>query len=257
MDLAGSSAIVTGGASGLGEATARRLAGEGLRVVIIDVNDEPGKQVADELGAVYVHADITSEAEVIDAVQAACALAPLRALVSCAGGGGIGGRTIGRDGAYASAHSLDSYKNYVMLNLVGTFNVVRLAATAMSRNEPDADGGRGAIVMTASVAAFEGQIGQAGYGSAKAGIVGLTLPVARDLSPAGIRINTIAPGMFDTPPMRAWGTEVRDALAASIPYPKRLGNPHEFADLALHLVRNSYVNGETIRLDGAVRMQPK
>jgi 3-hydroxyacyl-CoA dehydrogenase / 3-hydroxy-2-methylbutyryl-CoA dehydrogenase len=144
-----------------------------------------------------------------------------------------------------------------LLNLVGTFNVVRLAATAMSRNQPDADGGRGAIVMTASVAAFEGQIGQAGYGSAKAGIVGLTVPVARDLSPAGIRINTIAPGMFDTPPMRAWGTEVRDALAASIPYPKRLGNPHEFADLALHLLRNSYVNGETIRLDGAVRMQPK
>jgi len=242
MDLAGSSAIVTGGASGLGEATARRLTEEGLRVVIVDVNDE---------------LDITSEAEVIDAVEAACALAPLRALVSCAGGGGLGGRTIGRDGAYASAHSLDSYQNYVMLNLVGTFNVVRLAATAMSRNEPDGDGGRGAIVMTASVAAFEGQIGQAGYGSAKAGIVGLTLPVARDLTPAGIRINTIAPGLFDTPPMRAWGTEVRDALAASIPYPKRLGHPPEFAELALHLLRNSYINGETIRLDAAVRMQPK
>ena len=257
MDLAGSSAIVTGGASGLGEATARRLAADGLRVVIVDVNDELGKQVAADLGAGYVHADITSEAEVIGAVDAAVALAPLRALVSCAGGGGIGGRTVGRDGTYASAHSLDAYRNYVMLNLVGTFNVVRLAATAMSRNEPDVDGARGAIVLTASVAAFDGQIGQAGYGSAKAGIVGLTLPVARDLSPIGIRVNTIAPGLFDTPPMRAWGTEVRDALASSIPFPKRLGYPPEFADFALHLLRNSYVNGETFRLDAAVRMQPK
>ena len=257
MDLAESSALVTGGASGLGEATARRLAAEGLKIVIADVNDELGKRVAGELAGVYVHADITSEAEVIGAVEAARAMAPLRALVSCAGGGGIGSRTVGRDGTYASAHSLDSYTNYVMLNLVGTFNVVRLAATAMSRNEPDTDGARGAIVMTASAAAFDGQIGQAGYGSAKAGIVGLTLPIARDLMPVGIRINTIAPGLFDTPPMRAWGTEVRDALAASIPFPKRLGHPAEFAELALHLLRNSYVNGETIRLDAAVRMQPK
>jgi NAD(P)-dependent dehydrogenase (short-subunit alcohol dehydrogenase family) len=178
-------------------------------------------------------------------------------VVSCAGGGGLGGRTIGRDGSYASAHPLDSYTNYVMVNLVGTFNVVRLAATAMSRNEPDADGGRGAIVMTASVAAFEGQIGQAGYGSSKAGIVGLTLPVARDLTPVGIRVNTIAPGLFDTPPMQAWGTEMRDSLAKTIPFPKRLGDPAEFAALATHLLTNSYVNGQTFRIDGAVRMQPK
>ena len=257
MELSGSSAVVTGGASGLGEATVRRLHAEGMHVVVLDVNDERGKQLATEIGVEYVHTDITSEAEIIAAVEAAAALAPLRAVVSCAGGGGLGGRTIGRDGAYASAHSLESYTHYVMLNLVGTFNVVRLAATAMSRNSPDADGGRGAIVMTASVAAFDGQIGQAGYGSAKAGIVGLTLPVARDLTPVGIRVNTIAPGLFDTPPMRAWGTEMQQTLAASIPFPKRLGNPAEFADLATHLLSNSYVNGETIRLDGAVRMQPK
>ncbi|HEX4223481.1 MAG TPA: SDR family NAD(P)-dependent oxidoreductase [Pseudonocardiaceae bacterium] len=257
MELRGSSAIVTGGASGLGEATVRRLHADGLRVVILDVNDERGKQLATELGVEYARADITSETEVIAAVDAAVALAPLRAVVSCAGGGGLGGRTIGRDGSYASAHSLESYTNYVMLNLVGTFNVVRLAATAMSRNEPDADGGRGAIVMTASVAAFEGQVGQAGYGSSKAGIVGLTLPVARDLSPAGIRVNTIAPGLFDTPPMRAWGTEMRDSLAKTIPFPKRLGDPAEFAALAQHLLTNSYVNGQTFRLDGGVRMQPK
>ena len=258
MQLTDSAGLVTGAASGLGEATARGLHARfpGLHVVVVDMQDDLGKQVAHDIGGTYVHADITDEAQVIAAVEAATSVKPLRAVVNCAGGGSSQ-RTIGRDFAYGSAHPLDVFERVVRLNVVGTFNVIRLAASVMARNTPDDDGCRGAIVNTASVAGIEGQIGQAAYAAGKAGVIGMTLPVARDLSSAGIRINTIAPGTFDTPPMRAVPAELRASLGKSVPFPKRLGNPDEFASLAIELLTNSYVNGETIRLDGAIRMAPK
>ncbi|GGM64476.1 short-chain dehydrogenase/reductas [Dactylosporangium sucinum] len=249
---------MTGAASGLGEATARYLAEreERARLVLVDLNEERGKEIAAELGGTFVRTDITSPEEVVRLVDAAAALAPVRGVVNCAGGG-KSGRTIGRDGSYVSAHDLDAFVWTVNLNVVGTFNVIRIAATAMSRNEPDGDGARGAIVNTASVAAFEGQIGQAAYAAAKGGIVGMTLPIARDLAAAGIRVNTIAPGTFATPPMLAVPPNVLEGLSASVPFPKRLGDPSEYAYLAHHLLTNSYVNGEVVRLDGAIRMPPK
>ncbi|MFJ6569347.1 SDR family NAD(P)-dependent oxidoreductase [Streptomyces sp. NPDC091292] len=257
MQLHDSSVLVTGGASGLGAATARFLAEtERCHVVVMDVQDDLGEQVAKEIGATFVHTDITDPDQVVRAVETALSLAPLRAAVNCAGGGSSA-RTIGRDGAYDSAHPLDTFARIITLNVVGTFNVTRLAATAMSRNEPGADGDRGAIVNTASVAAFEGQIGQAAYAAAKAGIAGMTLPIARDLSAAGIRVNTIAPGTFATPPMLGVPEQVLTSLGKSVPFPKRLGRPAEFAALAHHLLTNSYVNGETVRLDGGIRLQPK
>lgn len=258
MEIAGASALVTGGASGLGEATSRLLAARGAKVVIADLNEAKGQALAAELGAVFCRTDVTKTSDIVDAVEAAGASGPLRALVCCAGIGWAG-RTIGKDGAYESAHNLDAFERVLRVNLIGTFDSVRIAATAMSRTEPDADGQRGAIVNTASVAAFDGQVGQAAYSASKGGIVGLTLPLARDLSVAGIRVNTIAPGLIDTP---IYGTgeqseQFKQHLAKDVVFPKRLGRAAEFASLALELLTNSYMNGETIRIDAGVRLPPK
>jgi NAD(P)-dependent dehydrogenase (short-subunit alcohol dehydrogenase family) len=235
MDITGASAIVTGGASGLGEATCRLLAERGAKVVVLDMSDDKGNALADEIGGAFCHADVTNTDEVIAAVETAKEMGPLRALVNCAGVGWAT-RTIGKDGQYTSAHDLDIFKKVVDINLTGTFNCIRLAATAMSQNEPFADNERGAIVNTASVAAYDGQIGQASYSASKGGVVGMTLPIARDLSAVGIRVNTIAPGLIDTP---IYGTS------------------EEFATLALELLTNSYMNAVDIRVDGGIRMQPK
>lgn len=258
MDLSRGSVIVTGGASGLGEASARLVSSRfpSAHVVILDMNEELGKKIAGDVGGTFVHTDITDEASVINAVDTAVSHGPLRGVISCAGGGSST-RTIGRDGRYESAFPLAAFERIVRLNTVGSFNVVRIAATAMSRNEPDDNNGRGAIVLTASVAGIEGQIGQTAYAAGKAGIIGMTLPLARDLSAVGVRVNTIAPGTFDTPPMRGVPEDLRQSLGAMVPFPKRLGNPQEFASLAIELLTNDYINGETIRLDGAIRMQPK
>lgn len=256
MELNGVAAIVTGGASGLGEAAARRLAEEGARLVLVDLQDDRGEEVAKELEAVYVRADVTNADEVTAAVEAASELGPLRALVNCAGIGWAQ-RTIGRDGSYESAHALEAFQKVIAVNLIGTFNCIRIAATAISRAEPMADGERGAIVNTASIAAYDGQIGQAAYSASKGGIVGMTLPVARDLSAAGIRVNTIAPGIMDTPLLGLLPEENRQALGAGVLFPKRLGRPDEFADLAVQLLTNPYLNGEVVRLDGGLRMPPK
>jgi NAD(P)-dependent dehydrogenase (short-subunit alcohol dehydrogenase family) len=258
MDIAGSAALVTGGASGLGEATARLLAERGAKVVVLDLQEERGARVAEEIGGVFAQADVRDEEQVIVAVDAAVALGPLRVLVNCAGLS-IPQRAIGRDGAYASAHALDAFQFVIGVNLVGSFNVARLAATAMSRNEPDADGERGAIVNTASVAAFDGQIGQCAYSASKGGIVGMTLPLARDLAVVGIRVNTIAPGLIDTPiydnaPDPA---EFKERLRRDVLFPDRLGRPEEFARLALELVTNPYMNAEVVRIDAGARLQPR
>ena len=258
MDINGSSAIVTGGGSGLGAATARLLAQRGARVVVVDMQDEKGEAVAKETGGVFAHANVADPDEVIAAVEAAKELGPLRALVNAAGIGWAT-RTIGRDGQYASAHDLDIYRKVIEVNLIGTFNCLRLAATAMSQNEPLADDERGAVVNVTSVAAFDGQIGQAAYSSSKGGVVGMTLPVARDLSASGIRVNTIAPGLIDTP---IYGTgeaseQFKDRLKAGVLFPKRLGSADEFASLAVELLTNSYMNAEVIRIDGGIRMPPK
>ena len=253
MEIAGASAIVTGGASGLGGATARRLAAEGMKVVVVDLNEAAGEAMASEVNGAFVKADVQSEEEVSVAVEAAVEMAPLRALVNCAGVG-FAMRTIDRDGA---PHPLDVYKFVIGVNLIGTFNCIRLAASAMSKNDPDATGERGAIVNTASVAAFDGQIGQAAYSATKGGVVGMTLPIARDLSSVGIRVNSIAPGIMDTPMLAQLPEPARESLGNSVLHPKRLGTPEEFADLAHTLVTNSYLNAETVRLDGGIRMQPK
>jgi NAD(P)-dependent dehydrogenase (short-subunit alcohol dehydrogenase family) len=258
MDIQGASAIVTGGASGLGEATVRLLAERGARVVVLDMNDEKGEQVAKETGGVYAHADVTSTEEVIAAVEAAKELGPLRAVVNSAGVGWAT-RTIGRDGTYESAHDLEMFKKVININLVGTFNVVRLAATAISQTEPLVDGERGAIVNVSSLAAFDGQIGQASYSASKGGVVGMTLPVARDLAVVGIRVCTIAPGLIDTPIYGFGGNaeEFKAKLKKDVLFPDRLGYPSEFASLAVELLTNSYMNGETIRFDGGARLNPK
>ena len=258
MEINGSSSIVTGGASGLGEATVRSLAGRGAHVVVLDMQDDKGEVLAKEVGGVYVHADVTNPEEVVAAVEAAKELGPLRSLVNCAGVGSAS-RTIGRDGTYESAFNLDHFSRIISINLIGTFNCIRLAATAMSLTEPLADGERGAIVNTASLAAFDGQIGQAAYSASKGGVVGMTLPIARDLAVVGIRINTIAPGLIDTPIYgQGEASEAfKDKLKKDVVFPDRLGRPDEFASLALELITNSYMNGETIRIDGAARLQPK
>lgn len=258
MELSNTSALVTGGASGLGEATARALSRRGVKVVIADLNDERGGALAQELGGTYVHCDVTNTDQVIAAIEAAKALAPLWSVVNCAGVGWAT-RTIGKDGEYSSAHDLDVYRKVIEINLIGTFNVCRLAATAMSHNTPDADGCRGAIVNTASVAAEDGQIGQAAYSSSKGGVKGLTLPLARDLAPVGVRANCILPGLIDTP---IYGTgpasdEFKARLGAGVLFPKRLGFSEEYASLAVELLANSYMNAESIRIDAGIRMQPK
>jgi NAD(P)-dependent dehydrogenase (short-subunit alcohol dehydrogenase family) len=258
MELANTSAVVTGGASGLGEATALALAARGVKVVVADLNDERGANVAAEVGGVYAHCDVTSTDQVIAAIEAAKSLAPLRSVVNCAGIGWAT-RTIGKDGEYGSAHDLDLYRKVIEINLVGTFNVCRLAATAMSHNQPDEDGQRGAIVNTASVAAEDGQIGQVAYSSSKGGVVGLTLPLARDLAVVGIRVNCILPGLIDTPiyGQGPQSEEFKARLGAGVLFPRRLGMSGEFASLAVELLSNSYMNAESVRIDAGIRMQPK
>ncbi len=258
MDINGVSAIVTGGASGIGEASARLLAARGARVVVADLQDDKGKSVADEIGGAFAHVDVTSTDDVIGAVELAKELGPLRVLVNSAGIGWAT-RVIGKDGRYESAHDLDLFRKVVEINLVGTFNCIRLAATAMSTTEPLADGERGAIVNMASVAAFEGQTGQDAYSASKGGVVGMTLPIARDLSVVGIRVNTVAPGLIDTP---IYGQgEASEAFKANLEkgvlFPKRLGSPEELASMVVELVTNSYVNAQTVRVDGGIKMQPK
>jgi len=255
MEIDGTVALVTGGASGLGEASARVLHGRGAHVVIADMDATRGGQVAASLGgrASFVRCDVTSADDVANAIAAAAAAGPLSVCVHCAGGG-IAARTLSRDGM---PHDLDAFRRVVELNLVGSFNVLRLAAAQMATNEPGPDGERGVCVLTASIAGYEGQIGQVAYGSAKAGVIGMTIIAARDLAAAGVRVCTIAPGTFATPPMMAVPEAMRDAFAASVPFPRRLGDPAEFAALAVHIAENCYLNGQVIRLDGAVRFQPR
>jgi NAD(P)-dependent dehydrogenase (short-subunit alcohol dehydrogenase family) len=255
MEITGRSAIVTGGASGLGEATARSLAGLGAHVVVVDRQENLGKQVASDIDGVFVAADVTSEDQVADAVSQATYLAPLRAVVNCAGVGRAA-RTLAKDN---SALSLKNFELPVRVNLIGSFNCARLAAAAMAAAEPDTDGQRGVIINTASVAAFDGQIGQVAYAASKGGIVGMTLPMARDLATVGIRVNTIAPGLIDTP-IYGDGREAEEfkaKLGQSVVFPKRLGFPHEFASLAIELITNNYLNGEVVRLDGGIRLPPR
>ncbi len=253
MDIAGTVAVVTGGASGLGQAAARALHGAGASVVLLDLPGSAGAQVAKDLGerAVFCAGDVTSEADVTAALDAAGGLGPLRIAVNCAGIGNAA-RTVGRDGPFP----LELFTRVVTVNLIGTFNVIRLAAQRMTQAEP-VDGERGVIVNTASIAAFEGQIGQAAYSASKGGIVGMTLPIARDLAGQLIRVVTIAPGLFDTPLFASLPEEAITALGAQVPHPSRLGDPAEYAALVRHAVENPMLNGETIRLDGAIRMPPK
>jgi NAD(P)-dependent dehydrogenase (short-subunit alcohol dehydrogenase family) len=249
MKLDGIAALVAGGASGLGEATARELAARGAEVTVADLNQEAGEALARELGGRFVGADVTDAGQLQAAVEA---VDGLRFAVSCAGIGWAE-RTVKRDGAAA----LEPFETVVRVNLIGTFNVLRLTAAAMATNEPDDEGERGAVVMTASVAAFDGQIGQAAYAASKGGVVGLTLPAARDLARLGIRVCTIAPGLFDTPLLAGLPEETRSSLGAQIPFPSRLGRPEEYAKLACHIAENPMLNGEVVRLDGALRMPPR
>ncbi len=249
-------AVVSGGASGLGEATTRALVARGAAVTIVDLNEERGNALATELGGhtTFVRTDVTDEDQVAAAVADATGKdRPLRVAVNCAGIGWAQ-RTVGRGNV---AHDLEPFLRTVMVNLVGTFNVLRLAAAAMAATEPEEDGERGVVVNTASIAAFDGQIGQIAYAASKGGIVGMTLPAARDLSSVGVRVCTIAPGLVDTPLLAGLPEEARTALAAGIPFPKRLGRPDDFARLALAVVEHGYLNGETIRMDGALRMAPR
>lgn len=256
MELRNNSAIVTGGASGLGEATVRRLAEAGAKVVVLDLNEEKGKAVAEEVKGLFVKADVADETEVRAAVAAAAELGPLRVLVNSAG---IGGpiRTIDRDG---TPHPMEPFERIVRVNVFGTFNCIRLAAEQMAATEPiDVDGQRGAILNTSSIAAFDGQVGQASYSASKGAVVGMTLPIARDLATVGIRVNTIAPGLIDTP---IYGTgefseQFKAKLGANVPFPQRLGIADEYATMAIELLTNDYMNGETIRVDGGVRLPRK
>jgi 3-hydroxyacyl-CoA dehydrogenase/3-hydroxy-2-methylbutyryl-CoA dehydrogenase len=255
MDPKGKVAIVTGGASGLGAATVRALVAKGARVAILDKSIEPGKALAAELGAsvLLLQADVTDDAgfgAVVERVKKE--LGAIHIAIGCAGIG-TAGRVVGKGGLFP----LELFELTIRVNLVGMFNMVRQAAGAMVENEPDAGGERGVIVTTASIAAFDGQIGQAAYSASKGGVVGMTLPIARELARFGVRIATIAPGTFDTPMLASLPADQRQALAAGIPFPNRLGNPAEFAALAAHIVENAMINGETIRIDGALRLAPK
>jgi NAD(P)-dependent dehydrogenase (short-subunit alcohol dehydrogenase family) len=259
MDIKGKVFIVTGGASGLGEGTARMLAAAGGTVVIADMQADKGEAVcadlAKEIGgapAVFVKCDVTSEADGQAVVAKAVSLGKLMGLVNCAGIA-TGEKTVGKNGP----HNFDTFKRTVTINLIGSFNMIRLAADAMCKNEPESTGERGAIISTASVAAYDGQIGQAAYSASKGGVVGMTLPIARDLARNGIRNMTIAPGIFGTPMMFGMPQDVQDALAAAVPFPSRLGTPLDYAKLAKHIFENDMLNGETIRLDGAIRLAPK
>jgi len=255
LDLEGKSAVVTGGASGIGEASARQLAALGCRVVVADLNEERGTAVASEIGGIFARTDVTSEEDAAAAVAAASEMGPLRALVNSAGIG-MAGRTIDRNN---EPMDLAIFKKVIDINLVGSFNMLRLCASAMGKTEPDADGQKGAIVNMASVAAFDGQIGQNSYSASKGGVVGMTLPIARDLAAAGIRVNTIAPGLIDTP---IYGEgeqsdQFKAHLGQSVLFPKRLGSGDELASMVIELITNPYMNAETIRVDGGIRMPPK
>jgi NAD(P)-dependent dehydrogenase (short-subunit alcohol dehydrogenase family) len=255
MQIQGSTFLVTGGASGLGEASVRILHGTGGNVVIADVQAELGEALANELGtrARFARTDVTSEADAKAAVDLAVqSFGGLHGLVNCAGIA-IGEKTVGKEGP----HQLATFARVININLIGTFNMIRLAADAMAKGKPSAAGERGVIVNTASVAAFDGQIGQVAYAASKAGVAGMTLPIARDLSRLGIRVLTIAPGIFLTPMLKGLPQEVQDSLGQQVPFPSRLGRPEEFAALVKHIVENEMLNGETIRLDGAIRMAPK
>lgn len=252
MDIQGKVFIVTGGASGLGEGTARMLAAQGGKVVIADMQDDKGQAVAQEIGGVFVHCDVSSEADGQAAVAQAVSMGKLMGLVNCAGIAPAE-KTVGKNGA----HALSLFAKTVTVNLVGSFNMVRLAAEAMAKNEPEATGERGVLISTASVAAYDGQMGQAAYSASKGGIVGMTLPIARDLARSGIRNMTIAPGIFGTPMVFGMPQQVQDALAASVPFPSRLGTPQDYAKLVRHILENDMLNGEVIRLDGAIRMAPR
>ena len=252
MDIAGKVFIVTGGASGLGEGAARMLAREGAKLVVADVQADKGEALARELGGAFVKCDVTQEADGQAAVAKAVSMGKLVGLVNCAGIA-IGVKTVGKDGA----HPLAQFAKVININLVGSFNMIRLAAEAMCKNEPEPTGERGVLINTASVAAYDGQIGQAAYAASKGGIVGMTLPIARDLARNGIRCMTIAPGIFGTPMLFGMPKEVQDALAAGVPFPSRLGTPGDYAKLVQAIVGNEMLNGEVIRLDGAIRLAPK
>jgi NAD(P)-dependent dehydrogenase (short-subunit alcohol dehydrogenase family) len=252
LEIADKVFIVTGGASGLGEGTARMLAAHGGKVVIADLQDDRGEAIAAEIGGRFVHCDVSQEADGQRAVGAAIGLGKLVGLVNCAGIAPAA-KTVGKEGA----HPLAVFAKVVTVNLIGSFNMIRLAAEAMSKNEPEPTGERGVLISTASVAAFDGQIGQAAYSASKGGVVGMTLPIARDLARSGIRNMTIAPGIFGTPMLFTMPVEVQQALAASVPFPSRLGTPADYAKLVHQIVTNEMLNGEVIRLDGAIRLAPK
>lgn len=251
MDITSTAAIITGGASGLGEATARHFAAQGAKVTLLDRDATRGAAVAQEIGGFFIETDVTDEASVEAAIdKAQNQMGALTAAINCAGIA-VGIKTTGRDGP----HPLPAFQKTIDINLVGSFNIARLAATSMARSEPDADGARGVIINTASIAAFDGQKGQVAYAASKGGIVGMTLPMARDLAKDGIRVMTIAPGIFATPMLKGLPQEVQDSLAAEVTNPARLGDPNEFARLAAFIVEMGYLNGEVIRLDGALRMR--
>jgi NAD(P)-dependent dehydrogenase (short-subunit alcohol dehydrogenase family) len=252
MDIAGKVFIVTGGASGLGEGTARMLAEHGAKVVIADLQAERGEAIAQELSGVFVKCDVSQEADGQAVVAAAINAGKLMGLVNCAGIAPAM-KTVGKDGA----HSLATFSKVITVNLIGSFNMIRLAAEAMSQNEPEPTGERGVLISTASVAAYDGQIGQAAYAASKGGVVGMTLPIARDLARNGIRNMTIAPGIFGTPMLFTMPQPVQDALAAGVPFPSRLGTPADYAKLVHQIITNDMLNGEVIRLDGAIRLAPK
>ena len=255
MEINGKTFFISGGGSGLGAATARAISQASGRVVIADINEENGNKLVAELGedrARFVKTDVSDETSVQAAVEAAAQFGELRGAINCAGIGGAE-KTVSKNGP----HRLESYQRVIQVNLIGTFNVLRLAAHAMSQLEPTAGGERGVIINTASVAAFDGQIGQISYSASKGGIVGMTLPAARDLASYGIRVVTIAPGIFDTPLLGGLPENIRQSLGAQVPFPSRLGRPEEYAALARHIIENEMLNGEVIRLDGAIRMAPR
>ncbi len=252
MDIRGKVFIVTGGASGLGEGTARMLAEQGAKVVIADLQAERGESVAKAIGGAFVRCDVTQDADAKAAVAQATSMGKLMGLVNCAGIAAAM-KTVGKDGA----HDLALFQKVITINLIGSFNMIRIAAEAMCKNDPEPTGERGVLINTASVAAYDGQIGQAAYSASKGGIVGMTLPIARDLARNGIRCMTIAPGIFKTPMMDTLPKDVQESLAANIPFPSRLGTPEDYAKLARHIIENDMLNGEVIRLDGAIRLAPK
>lgn len=255
MQIRDAAFLVTGGASGLGAATVRRLAASGARVVIVDIDHGQGEQLARDIGdhALFAAADVADEPQIVAAVEAACMkFGALHGAINCAGIS-PGERVLGKNGP----HRLETFRRAVQINLVGTFNVIRLAAQAMQKNTPNADGERGVVINTASVAAYEGQIGQAAYSASKAGVAGMTLPIARELATCGIRVMAIAPGLFETPMMAGFAKELQASLGAQVPFPPRLGRPEEFAMLVEQIIVNPMLNGEVIRLDGALRMSAK